>query len=80
MITSTFTTTLDENFLPLQLINGDKTLKNLPMVKFSSLFSLSVNLKYCSNSDEGIRVFNDIIIPYVIAKRVALALATDHPA
>ena len=43
MITATFTIILDGHFLPLQLIYGGKTSKNLPRVNFPKSFSLSAN-------------------------------------
>ena len=76
--TTTFKKRLDIKRLPLQLVHGRKTLKSLSRVKFPSLHSVKMNQKHYSNNDEAIRVLNNIIIPYVTAKRGALALPTDH--
>ena len=79
MITATFTITLEEIFLPLQLIYGGWTSKNLPSVKFVSSFSLSANTNHCSNEKEAITIVNEIITPYVKAERERLKLSDDHP-
>ena len=79
MITATFTTSLDGNFLPIQLIYGGKTVKSLPRVKFPLPFSLSVNPQHYSNENEAIKVLEDIIIPYVRRERDALKLTGDRP-
>ena len=49
MITATFTITLDDHFLPVQLIYGGKSSKNLPRVNLPKSFSLSANPKHYSN-------------------------------
>ena len=68
MITATFTITLDEDFLPMQLIFASKLKKCLPRVQFPSSLSLSFNPKHCSNEEDSIKVLNDIVIPYVAKK------------
>ena len=78
MITATFMITLEEIFLPLQLIYGGLTCKNLPSVKFVSSFSLSANTNHSSNEKE-ITVANEIIMLYVKAEREKLKLSDDHP-
>ena len=45
-ITATFSVTLDNKFLPMQLIYKGKTNQGLPRVKFPNGFSLSANKKY----------------------------------
>ena len=79
-ITATFTITLGRSSLPVQLIHGGKTKKSLPRVKFPSSFSLSVNLKHCSNKEEVIKVINEIIISYAAKERKRLGLEKDHTA
>ena len=79
MIAVTFTITLEEIFLPLQLIYGGLISKSLPSVKFVSSFSLSANTNHCRNENEAISVVNEIIMPYVKAERERLKLSDDHP-
>ena len=79
MIIATFTITLDGNFLPLQLIYGGVTSKNLPRVEFPSSFSLSASPKHYSNEKEAITVMYDVMIPYVKTERKTLKLSEDHP-
>ena len=74
MITATVTITLDEHFLPMQLICAGKTKKCLTRVQFPSSFSLSFNPKHYSNAEESMKVLNDIIIPYVAKERERLGL------
>ena len=42
-LTATFSVTLDNKFLPMQLIYTGKTNQSLPKVKFPNGFSLSAN-------------------------------------
>ena len=56
MITATFTITLDDYFLPEQLIYGGKSSKSLPRVNLPKSFSLSANPKNYSNEQESIKV------------------------
>ena len=58
-ITATFGITLDNSFLPMQLIYGGKTTQSLPKFKFPSSFSLSVNEKHFSNTNESITLIED---------------------
>ena len=69
-ITATFIITLAGEFLPIQLIYGGKTLQSLPKYRFPESFSLSVNEKHYSNTDESLKLFNEIIIPYINSKLV----------
>ena len=64
-ITGTFVITLDRKFLPIQLIYGGKTKQSLPCYKFPESFSLSVNPKHFSNTEELIKIINEIVVPYV---------------
>ena len=68
-ITGTFTITLDGKFLPLQLIYGGKTKQSLPRFKFPDSFTLSTNLKHFSNTEESIKIINEVILPYVNDER-----------
>ena len=55
-ITGTFIVTLDEQFLLMQLIYGGKTLKSLQNFELPDSFSLSVNPKHFTNTQESIKV------------------------
>ena len=62
-ITGTFLITLEEDFLPFQLIYGGKTKQSLPRYKFPDSFSLSVNPKRFSNKEESIKIIEEIVLP-----------------
>ena len=79
-ITATFIVTLDGSFLPMQLIYGGKTSKSLPSVEFPEGFSLSANPKHYSNSEESMKVIEEIVIPHSVKTRKKLNLPTDFPA
>lgn len=72
-ITGTFVITMEGCFLPMQLIYGGKTKQSLPRFKFPESFSLSVNPKHFSNTEESVKIVNEIIVPYVEAEREKLA-------
>ena len=80
MITATFAITLDDHFLPVQLIYGGKSSKNLPRVNLPKSFSLSANPKHYSNEQESIKVLEEIIIPYVKKERERLGMEKDQAA
>ena len=71
-ITDTFVTSLDWKFLPIQLIYGGKTKQSLPRYKFPESFSFSVNPKHFSNTEESIKIINEIVVPYVEIEREKL--------
>ena len=50
-MTATFSITLDNKFLPMQLIYQGKTVQSLPKVKFPDDFSLSVNESHYSKEN-----------------------------
>ena len=60
-ITGTFVITLD-----------GKTKQSLPRYKFPESFSLSVNPKHFSNTEESIKIINEIVVPYVEKEREKL--------
>ena len=64
-ITGTFVITLDGHCLPFQLIYGGKTTRSLPKFKFPKEFSLSINGNHFSNIQESLKIFREIVIPYV---------------
>ena len=78
MITATFVITLSGEFLPMQLIYGDKTLQSLPRYQFPQSFSLSVNPKHYSNTTESLKLLNEIIIPYVKKIRSSEDIPNDQ--
>ena len=71
-ITDTFIVTLDGQFLPMQLIYGGKTPKSLPNFEFPDSFSLCVNPKHFSNTQESIKVVTEIVVPCVENQRKEL--------
>ena len=71
-ITATFGITYSGKFLPMQLIYKGKTQRSFPRVNFSSSFSLSANSKHFSNTQESLKLLDEIIIPYVEKEREAL--------
>ena len=64
-ITGTFIITLKGDFLPIKGIYGGKMAKSLPRFKFCKSFSLSVNPKHSSNTEESIKVIEEIVLPHV---------------
>ena len=76
-ITTTFTITLDGNFLEMQLIYGCKTNQSLPRYQFPKEFSLSVNLKHCNNENESLKLIDEIILPYLMRERERLNRPTQ---
>ena len=79
-ITATFVVSLSGSFLPMQLIYDGKTERSIPRVDFPSSFSLSANPKHFSNTEESIKVINEVIVPYVTSKRKELKLPSNSPA
>ena len=71
-ITGTFVITRNGDFLLLQLIYGGKTRQSLPRFKFPESFSLSVNPKHFSNTEESIKIIEEIVVPYVNRQRERL--------
>ena len=64
----------------MQLIYGGKTKKSFPRVKFPDSFSLSANEKHFSNTQESLKLLDEIIIPYIQKEREMLQLPHDQPA
>lgn len=64
-VTGTFGITLSVNFLSMQLIYDGKTAKDFPKFKFPERVSLSENPKHLSNTEESLKLLEEIIIPYV---------------
>ena len=71
-ITGTFVITLGGHFLPMQLIYGGKTKQSLPRFKFPDEFSLSCNPKHYSNTEESLKLIDEILLPYINSQRKIL--------
>ena len=71
-ITATFSITLDNKFLQMQLIYQGKTGLSLPKMKFPDGFSLRVNESHCSNEHEALKFIEEIILPYIREEREKL--------
>lgn len=79
-ITATFVIDLAGNFLPMQLIYGGKTDRSIPKISFPNGFSLSANPKHYSNTEESIKIIEEIVSPRVKSQRERLNLSPDAPA
>ena len=64
-ITATFAETLDGSSLPC--LNG-KTTQSLSKIDFPDGFSLSINEKHFSNTQESFKFLKEIVIPFVDQK------------
>ena len=78
-MTATFTITLNGTFLPMQLIYGGTTSQSWAKVEFPETFSLSANPKHYSNTEESVKLIEEIIIPYIKKERDTLNLSQTHP-
>ena len=56
----------------MQLIYGGKTKQSFPNFEFSETFSLSVNPKHFSNTQESVKVIEEVVLPYVETQRKKL--------
>ena len=79
-ITATFSITLSGKFFPIQLIYGGKTSQSVLRYQFPQGFSLSVNEKHFSNTNEYIKLLNEIIVPYVKKERESKGLGEQQKA
>ena len=79
-ITATFGITFSNGLFPMQLIYGGKTERSIPKFQFPKSFALSANPKHFSNTDETLKLTDDIILPYIQHERANLQLRDDHPA
>ena len=71
-ITATFVETLDSK---LQLIYGGKTKQSLPKIKFPDGFGSSLNPSHFSNTEESIKLIEEVVVPYIDKVRAEL----DNP-
>ena len=76
-ITATFGITYDNQFLPIQLIYGGKTLQSLPRFEFPKSFSSTAEKHFTT---ESLKLLDEIIIPYVISERERQQLDINHHA
>ena len=70
---------LGKTFLPMQLIYGGTTSQSWAKVEFPETFSLSANPKHYSNTEESVKLIEEIIIPYIEKERDTLNLSQTHP-
>ena len=70
---------VDSKFISSQLIYSGKTSKRLPRFQFPENFSFSVNPTHFSNTDESLKILQEIIIPYLEKQRDIVNAAFDHP-
>ena len=78
--TATFGITFYDKFLPMQLIYGSKTKQSLLKVKFRDSFSLNVNEKHFSNTNESFKLIEDIVTLYAEKERDKLGLSDNQSA
>ena len=79
-IAATFGITYSGKLLPMQLIYKGKMQRSFPRVNFPSSFSLSANSKHFSNTQESLKLLDEIIILYVEKEREATNLDKNQPA
>ena len=79
-ITATFSITLSGKFFPIQLIYAGKTSQSVLRYQLPQGFSLSVNEKHFSNTNEYIKLLNEIIVPYVKKERESKGLGEQQKA
>ena len=73
-ITATFSISMANKFLSMQLIYKGKTSQSLTKIQFLNGFSLSAYLKHYSKEMESLKFLKEIILPYVKTKRERLGL------
>ena len=78
--TRTFVITLDGQCLPFQAIYGSKTMRNLPKFKNPKEFSLSVNEKHFSNTQESLKNLKTNFDSIRKSTTAGKKLSLDHPA
>ena len=78
-IVVTFGTTYSGKILVMELIYKRKTQRSFPRINFSSSFPLSANLNHFNNTQESLKLLDEIIIPYVEKEREALYLDKNKP-
>ena len=71
-ITATFGIAYSNKFLPMQLICKGKTRRSFPLGNFPPSCLLSTNMKYFINTQESMKLLDQIIIPYVETEGICL--------
>ena len=79
-IRDSFSIIYSGKFLPMQLIYIGKTARSFPRVKFPPSFSLSANVSHFNNTQESLKLLDEIIIPYIEKEREELNLDMNQPA
>ena len=79
-ITGTFAISFNGDFLLMQIIYGGKTSQSLPRFEFPRGFSLSINPKHFSNTEESLKFLKEVINHYVKHQRQLLKLSTNQKA
>lgn len=64
--------------MPIQLIYGGKTDQSLPRFKIPQGFSTSVNPTHYSNTEESLKLIEEILVPYFKKERQPLGLSPSH--
>ena len=77
-LTDTFRITFLNVFLPMQLIYAGKTAASFPKIKFLDTFSLSANPKHFINTEESLKLIDEIIIPYTKLEIKKLDAPNQH--
>ena len=75
----TFGVTYSGKFLVMKLIYKRKTQRSFPRINFPSSFPLSANLNHFNNTQESLKLLDEIIIPHVEKEREALYLDKNKP-
>ena len=68
-LSAIFTVTLSGEFLPMHLVYLGKTSQSLPKHIFPTGFSLTKNPSHWSNKETMMLYINDVLEPYMTAKR-----------
>ena len=63
----------------MQLIYGGKTEQSIPRYNFSKNFAPNANPKHFSNTNESLKLIDEIIVPHIHSERTKLQLQFDHP-
>ena len=79
-ITALLGGSLKYDFLPLQIIYGEKTSRCLPAVKFPADWNATFSENHWSNEETMRDYLVKILIPYIQEKRKNLQLSADYPA
>ena len=80
-ITGTFTVTMSDLFLPMQLIYEGKTPRCLPQgISFPDNFNLTFTPNHWSNKDKVIEHLEKVVFPFIVEKRKELSLPDERKA